>query len=283
MTFTGYPIELENRRRLRATSKRLQFTLRDFDAPKTLDHSRWLRRENQGPMGSCRGWCRAHNAEISHFLATGGEKVEFSALWCYLRAQAKDGLDGDVGATIAGGAWSALNEGHATEEVAPYPDPVRYTHDLPPEAFEDARGRRCQSQTLLKTYAEHYAYLAGNCGGIDFGGPWPIPIDADRVMRRLGPFGAAGHAWAIVGYVHDDDVGEFFEFHKIKWSGRWDNDPKGRPSLVGFNQHNYDGPFLLRPAAADALFRHPYSVSIGLSHMETPRPMAYDFVNEGLC
>ncbi len=80
--FTGYAIEHENIRSLRASSKRLQFTLRDFDRLKTLDHSRWLRRENQGAMGSCRGWARAHNAEISYKLATGGDEAQFSAMFC---------------------------------------------------------------------------------------------------------------------------------------------------------------------------------------------------------
>ena len=280
--FTGYRIELENRRSLRASSQRLQFTLRDFDAPRTIDHSRWLRKENQGPMGSCRGWTRAHNAEISYKLANSGEETQFSALWCYIRAQAKDGLRGDVGATIAGGAWSALNDGHAFEETVPYPNPVRYTDKLPAEAFDEAKSYRCESQTLRKTYDEVRAYLAGNCGGIDFGGPWPLPIDRFRVMSKTGPFGGAGHAWAIVGYVDDADIDEWFELHDLEHPGTWKPDPQGRPSLVGFNQHNFDGAFLIRPTAAEALFRHQYSVLIGLSHMDVPEPVAYDFIGEGL-
>lgn len=263
---TGYAIEREDRRRLRGMSQRLRFTARDFTPPPAVDPRDWLRVENQGPVGSCRGFCRSTGAELAYYFETG-RVIQYSPMWCYLRTQARDGLLGrDAGSTIEGGVKVALEEGHCTEQVFPYPG--RYTTRIPEGAAADAAHHKCQSSTWIDSADAAYAFLAGRCGAIDVGAGWPLPFDRSGVLRNLTSVGTqGGHAWSLVGYLAEQC-------------------PQGKPIFLMVNSHSSGwgkaGFGLIHWAALESLLRHRQTSAVGLSHMSVPEPQPYDFAREGL-
>lgn len=257
----GYRIDLEDRKALKAMCSPMPFTLKDFDGPDEVDHRSWQPVYNQGNMGSCRGWTRRINAELSYYYATRGKRINFSALWCYLMTQKRDGLLGaDQGSTIGNGAKMALEDGHALEETCPYPNPVRYTTNIPQAAFPEAEHYKEKSLTDIRSYEDALAFLGGLCGGIDLGAGWPLPI-MNGELRSLTSIGRSGHAWAICGHLSRK---------------RFQN----RPPLIAVNPHGYS--FLVYPEAFTQLLGHRYTVSVGLSHMSRPEPQSYDFLTEGI-
>jgi hypothetical protein len=261
--FTGYRLDLERPTRLRARCGRLTFGLGDFEAPAAVDHRRWLRRENQGPMGSCRGFTRSTGAEISAYYATKGRVMQFSPMWCYLRCQAVDRLLGrDQGSTIESGVHVAIQEGHCPEEVFPYPNPVRYSTQIPRGAAEAAALYKSASATWIEDVEQGLAFLGGCCGAIDMGTRWPLPIGRDRVLRDISYAGPYGHAWSWCGYLDEKD-------------------DQGKPLSLGFNSHN-DGFFFITFRALVQLLRRPDTSAVGISHMTVPRPAPYDFLKEGI-
>jgi hypothetical protein len=265
--FSGYRIDLERPAAVRALCSPLLFSADDFDAPEEVDHSKWLRIEDQGQVGSCRGWTRSTNAEISYWCATQGLVTQFSAMWCYLRTQAYDRLLGrDVGSTIENGIRQALEDGHCPEKLFQYPRPARYSTEIPDGAAEAAKAFRSRSSTNIRTPADAHAFLAGLCGGIDFGGPWPLPIRGG-VLSNCNSFGPHGHAWSIAGYL--EELG-----------------PDGKPFFKGINSHaetfGKAGTFKITWSALAQLLRHPNSVAVGISDMTVPKPRPYHFRSEGV-
>jgi hypothetical protein len=140
----GYRWDLEDKDRLYAGGVVFE-GFKSVAIPDEVDPRGWLRTENQGPMGSCRGHSLSTGCE---FIYRGivGEVIQFSPMWCYLRTQKRDGLLGrDSGSTIENGVKVAVEEGVCTAAVFPYPNPVRYSTDIPAGAAEDAAKYRRRS------------------------------------------------------------------------------------------------------------------------------------------
>lgn len=273
--FTGYRLDVEiaqgGRENVRAMSRPLGFTLRDFDPPEEIDHRGWYRIENQGSMGSCRGQCRAGGAEVTYRYATGGAIAQFSAMWCYLQAQRFGGLLGaDQGSTIEGGVKAALEVGHCPEDVFPYPQPVRYSTRIPQGAAEAAEIYKAGSSTWIESAEEAYTFLAGQCGTIDVGAPWPLPFGNDFILRDLrgGCGGGGGHAWPILGYLKE--LG-----------------PDGKPLFTAPNSWGRDwgreGWMFLTWTAVDQMLRRQDVCMAAISHLTVPKPAGYDFLTDGVC
>lgn len=192
--------------RLLATSKTFSL-MASARAPKAIDNRSWLESLSQGAMGSCEGNDLAANGTILNWYKTG-EKVRMSRMWCYLRSQYHFGnLGSDSGASIPSGIETAKTDGFCTEKTFPYPNPVRYSTAIPPEAFTEAKPHVIHSSTVLKNYAEGFAYLATGVGVISIGINWveSTAENQNGLIETESGSSLGGHALSINGYTERKD------------------------------------------------------------------------------
>lgn len=254
--FTGYLIEKEDREWLRsyATPMRLMADI-DFAAPEEIDPRPWHRIENQGSMGSCQGHALSSVCEYAFRIATG-KTTQFSPLFGYYATQKIDGLLGrDVGSTIAGGVKCAMQYGCCPLEVMPYPSPVRYTGQIPQEAWPAAEPFKIRSHAVCNNYADVFNYLASGQGGVEIGISWGSGMQG-AVIERFSP-GGGGHAVCFLGYSRrKDSQGRNYLWKANSWGRDWGN----------------QGWAEVAPMAVDQMGAHQYTVMIGMSDLSVPRP-----------
>lgn len=255
----GYRWDLEDRDRLYAGGTPFE-GFKGVAIPDEVDPREWLRTENQGRMGSCRGHSLSTGMEfIYHGIV--GEVVQFSPMWCYLRTQKRDGLLGsDRGSTIENGVKVAVEEGVCRESVFPYPDPVRYSTRIPARADEDAANYKAGRYSPIESYDQAIEWIGSGQGYVDFGGPWPFRHSGGRV-DRWQPTGRSGHAMAFCGFSR---------------AGR----------LIQFNSHSEqsgdDGEFLWTPDAFNGACRDRRCSIIGVSDMPTAQAREIDFLKTSM-
>jgi hypothetical protein len=252
----GYRWDLEDRDRLYAGGVAFE-GFKGVAIPDEVDPRDWLRTENQGPMGSCRGHSLSTGCE---FIYKGviGEEIQFSPMWCYLRTQKRDGLLGrDAGSTIENGVKVAVEEGVCTTAVFPYPNPVRYSTNIPDGAAEDAAKYKFGRYSPIENYEQAKEWIGTGQGYVDIGVSFPFQHDRGHVTRWR-PTGNGGHAMAFCGYTKDG-------------------------KLILFNSHGtqsgLDGEFLFEPEAFNEMCRHGRSSVIGVSDMKDAKPRVIKFLD----
>lgn len=217
----GWRMDLERRDELHGSAQ--PFTrIGTFAAPASITHD-WITIEDQGQMGSCSGHAITTCQEVLAYIATNGQRQQFSRMFGYLAGQTMDGLLGrDVGATITGSVRGAKEMGCCDESLFPYPR--QYVSSIPAEAKAKARDRLIENHAVLRSYKDCFDWLASGQGPIEIGIMWTDRMAGnttgtldvqDTYGRSLG-----GHALAIVGY--EDDGGTF---------------GSGRKSLIVINSH----------------------------------------------
>ena len=104
-TFTGYPIELENRQALRATQTDAVLLMMG-DVPDRMDprtsklaEQGFLQVEDQGHQGSCQGQSLACCGEFAHAFACG-EVIQISRQYAYIASQMENNIQVDKGSTL---------------------------------------------------------------------------------------------------------------------------------------------------------------------------------------
>lgn len=251
----GYRWDLENKDRLYANGTPFE-GFASVAVPDEIDPREWLRTENQGPMGSCRGHSLSTGCE---FIYRGviGETIQFSPMWCYLRTQKRDGLLGsDRGSTIENGVKVAVEEGICSLDVFPYPNPVRYSTRIPDGAAEDAATRKFGRYSPIENYDQAREWIGTGQGYVDIGVKWPFRHNNGHVTS-FQPTGNGGHAMAFCGYLK---TGE----------------------LILFNSHGERsgdrGEFFFTPQAFNEMCRQRYSSVIGVSDMKDAKPRELSFL-----
>jgi hypothetical protein len=232
----------------------------DVEIPRDLSLD-WMRVENQASIGSCQGHGITTADEALWYWSTG-KPVQLSRLHAYIKSQQIDGLlgRGDVGSTIAGGLELATKHGFIDESACLYRGDRYPTRDelnritgLP----IDPR-YRVKSGITVKSWKHACQLLAGKMA-ISIGTVWPFRIDSDWVVRDWVPQGNGGHARALIGEFKNGLPGE-----RNSWGEQWGD--KGR--------------FWWTERAFDACLRHPMTVCIALSGLESPKPINVDFAKE---
>lgn len=242
----GWASEKEDREFLRDAASKLCFSYKDLG---TLpeEYRPKVQVENQGPIGSCRGHSTSTCAEVDIFNQSG-KIVQLSRMFSYLTGQKLDGLLGrDSGSTISGGIQAAQKYGICLEEQFPYPNPVRYTTQIPQSAYEEASNFRLRAFADCKNYDDVLTFLAGKAGGVSIGVEWNDSW-VKPVVERVSS-GGGGHAVSLIG-----------------WSKK--RDFQKRPYLWLANSWGDTQPFSeIAPAVIDQIISNRFTVMIGLSGM----------------
>jgi hypothetical protein len=257
----GYRQDLENKAKLISTSSRMPALT--FAAPKEIDPRPWHKIENQGPMGSCQGHALASVVEYAYHIATG-EVIQLSCMWCYIETQRIDGLIGsDRGSTIDGGRRLSEEKGVCELSVFPYPNPIRYSTQVPQGAAENASKYKIRSHVMCNSYQDVFQFLASGAGGVELGIMWNDSMyPKNGVVERYRGGGGGGHAIAFLGY-----------------SSRKDSNGRNYLWLANSHSDSYgvNGYVEVAPQAVDDMFGSQWTVMIGLSDLSVPKSRKFDW------
>lgn len=257
MQTSGYRMDLENVAVLEQNATEFQYAVKGFAAPDEIDPRPWHRIENQGSMGSCQGHALSSVCEMAFHIATG-QVTQFSPLFAYYATQKIDGLLGrDHGSTISGGMQCSKQYGACPLDVMPYPNPVRYTGQFTPNAFDAAEPFRIRSHSMCRSYADVFAFLASGQGGVEIGIGWgDLTPNSEGVIESYHS-GTGGHAVCFLGYSkRKDSQGRNYLWMANSWSESWGG----------------NGWAEVAPGAVDQMCRASQTVMIGLSDLTTPTP-----------
>lgn len=281
--FTGYAIEQENQDYLRSQQVDAvmlmlgELPVRVDPRLSPLYAKGWLQTEDQHQQGSCEGNSLTENLEYCYPLATGGQVIQFSRQYAYIRSQmfsGQGGIRGDHGATLEGGT-KAAKEGICTEAVGPYMgDNYPGWEYITPERKANASQYRLESITEIKS-AEHYKqYLGSGVGCVQIGMNWNnyLQQTEDGFILDFKPTRFdGGHAIGLIGYITDEDAGR-------KSSAGWWALLKNSHSL----RYAKKGWAYVDPRALDKMIAHPNTSCYGRSDLKVPsyRPLPVDWTKE---
>lgn len=272
----GYRIDLENREQLQAICSPMLLKSGEFNEPERIDPRPILITEDQGSMGACQGHALSTCLEWCHYVATRGQYLQLSRLFAYLGSQKIDGINGDSGSTLQGGAKLATQYGICPEAQYPYPRPVAYPRggwrSIPENLWAAAEPYKIKSVTWIEQEAEVKTFLAAGAGLVEIGIAWggAMTPNSQGIISRFAP-GGGGHAVVIGGYVPDAAVGKateqgyYYLLHN-SWSKRW----------------GMDGWAYVTPTAVRQMLQHRFTYFMGLSDMEAIRPRDVDFIKESV-
>jgi hypothetical protein len=270
----GYRIDIENREALQEESP--PFLLKLTAEPERVDPRPILVTEDQGSMGSCQGHSLSTCLEWCHYVATRGQYLQLSRLFAYLGSQRLDGIVGDNGSTLHGGAKLAKNYGICPENVLPYPSPVRYPgggwRSMPDSAWDAAKKYTIATAQFIQAEPQVKTWLAAGAGLVNIGIAWGAAMTPDsRGCIKSFRAGGGGHAVVLAGYVPDAAVGvdsgdSFWYLLHNSHSKRW-----------GMSGWAY-----VAPRAVRQMIEHRFSTFVGLSDMDQVAPREIDFTKDSV-
>lgn len=258
--FYGYRYDRENLKNLEAMA--IPMPAMTFAAPDEIDPRPWHRIENQKSMGSCQGHALSSVTEFAYHIETG-EVIQFSPMWCYIMTQKIDGLLGrDQGSTINGGMQCAKKYGVCRVETFPYPNPVKYSTKIPPEAALEAIKYKIRSHVMCKSYDDILQFIGAGLGGVEIGISWnkSCTPDSNGVIKSYKD-GGGGHAVCFLGYKKNGNL-----YLANSWDENWGDD--------GYAE--------VTPDAVNQMAKGRWTVMIGLSDMTTPEPRKIDWKKDSV-
>ena len=235
----GWMVEREDQAWIDSLEVGVPFTYGDYrPIQETLKKpSEWLRIEDQNGFGSCQGHALSSVCEIAYYNATKGDIIQLSRWFAYVGTQKIDGIRGDQGSTISGGAELAKRYGICPEELCPYPRTYKYT--LSQEQYDAAERFKLKTARRLTTVDDVRIWLDSGMGGINIGVRW----------------GGGGHAVAII-----ETIGRDFKLSN-SWGTQWGD--------RGF--------FTWTEREMNSYLRDNYTVAIGLTDMDQVKPRELDW------
>jgi len=186
---------------------------------------------------NCQGHALSTVCEIAYYNASKGDITQLSRWFAYVGTQKIDGIRGDQGSTISGGASLAKQYGICPEELYPYP--TRYTYTITQDQYDAAKPYRLKTARRMETVDDVRNWLDGGMGGINIGVRW----------------GGGGHAVAIV-----ETEGSSFKVAN-SWGTSWGD----------------NGYFTWTEREMSQKLRDNYTVAIGLTDMEEIKPREYEW------
>jgi hypothetical protein len=268
----GYRIELNNSAELRATqAPKPMLGAVDYDKlPTSLGVAEWMKIEDQGQIGSCQGNAQTSCLELAAYHDTKGKVFQFNRMFAYLATQKVDGIRGDNGSTMSGGAKSAATNGMCPESLWAYPGsyPRGGWQAIPQKCWDEAKKTTLVSHRVMESYEEVVQWLANGVGGVAIGISWnnSMSPDSNGCIRSYRN-GGGGHVLAL-----------------LDWNKQF-KDPQGRPYLDMFNswgQWGYKGRAFILPAVVDRWCKE--CDVIGYANVAGPdiKPRGIDWLNHGL-
>ncbi len=273
----GYAIEQEDRAAIAAASVEPIYASTG-DIPERVDPRRsklytdgWIRVENQGSIGSCQGNSLSECLEYCHVVA-GGDIVQLSRMYAYLRSQQFDNIRTDSGSTLSGGT-KAAKDGICLESIAPYPRAYPGWGFIT-QSMKDAAIYKLGSLTEIKKAEDVRSFIGSGIGIVHIGIAWNSSMTPDsRGCITSWRSGGGGHAVVFAGYVPDADVGVkssagWWALLKNSWGTNW--------GLQGWAY--------VDPRCIDQMLQHQWTVMVGRSDMVSPnpRPVPIDFTKRSL-
>lgn len=248
-------------RKIRSITAEAVVDLDVFDITVGVDHS--FVAEGVA-VHNCQGQSLTECAEYSMHVATN-QIVQFSRMFAYLGSQKYDGINGDQGSTLSGGTKLAGKDGLCLESTMPYPRsyPSGGARSIPQAAWEEAKKYLLKGAIDIEDEGSVRQFIGGGAGIVQIGIAWGDFMEPrGGFIRGFNPSGNfGGHAVVFCGYAPDSVVGEksskgYWYILKNSWSQRWG--VKGRAWVD--------------PSAVAAMLRHKFTVMVGRSDMESPRP-----------
>lgn len=234
------------------------------DLPDSQLVAEWMQIEDQKQQGACQGHAKTSAEETALYRQTGGAITQLSRQFSYITSQLIDGIRGDRGSTMEGGARASQKYGSCLEELAPYSG--QYYTQFSQGAYADAKKRTLTTFMKLENYDQVLRWLAHGIGGITIGIGWNSSCEPDG-QGRLTKYrsGGGGHALAWLDWtkMHVDSQGRPFIEMFNSWGKRW-----------GFN-----GRAFLSPAVVDYICKN--ETVLGYSKMVGDiKPQSYDWIKQ---
>lgn len=236
----GWLIDEEDQGWIDSLEEGTPFTYGDYQPIQDVltKPSEWLRIEDQNGFGSCQGNALSTVCEIAYYNASKGDIIQLSRWFAYVGTQKIDGIRGDQGSTISGGAELAKTRGICPEDLYPYP--THYTYSITDEQYKSAEPYKLKTARRMRSVDDVRNWLDGGLGGINIGVRW----------------GSGGHAVAIV-----ETQGTSFKVAN-SWGTHWGD----------------GGYFTWTEREMAQKLRESYTVAIGLTDMEEVKPREYDWM-----
>lgn len=235
------------------------------DIPQSQKIAEWMRVEDQKQQGSCQGNARTSAEEVAIYRQTRGGIIQLSRQFAYITSQKVDGISGDRGSTIEGGARASQQYGSCLEELAPYTG--GYYTQFSQAAYDDAKKRTLTSFVRLQSYDDVLRWLVHGIGGIVIGIGWNSSCEPNS-QGRIESYraGGGGHALALL------------DWNKTKL------DSSGRPYIDMFNSWStrwgFQGRAFVAPSVIEQWCRGQTVVGYSKMSVEDIKPQSYDWLKE---
>lgn len=140
-------------------------------------------------------------AELAIYRETKERPPQLNRMYAYLTSQKIDGLRGDVGSTIDGGAKASQDYGECLESLWPYTGRYGGFSSIPAECFTDGKTRVLRTFQTLRSYDQVLRWLVHGMGGIVIGIGWNRTCEPDsRGVISSYRSGGGGHALALLDW-----------------------------------------------------------------------------------
>lgn len=235
------------------------------DLPESQKTADWLQVEDQQQQGSCQGNARSSAEEVAVYRQTEGEIVQLSRQFAYITSQRIDGISGDQGSTMEGGAKASQKWGSCLEELAKYTG--RYYTEFSQAAWSDAEKRKLTSFQRLENYDQVLRWIVHGVGGVVIGIGWNSSCSPDsRGCIESYRSGGGGHALAL-----------------LDWNKRF-LDTLGRPYIDMFNSWGrswgFQGRAFIAPKIVDYWCQKETVLGYSKMDLKDIQPKSYDWIKQ---
>ena len=213
----------------------------------------------QKSQGACQGHAISSALELCSCIAIGEKSLELSRAMGYYETQRLDGIRGDKGSTISGGAKLAMNTGICTEDLWPYPS--KYSNKRPSNynaVLSSAKRFKVGKRVRIESWDGFTTFLEAGLGAISLGIRWNKSVNREHVTDFR--CGGGGHALSAA-QMSKKRPGEIDILNS--WGTRW-----GDNGWATWNQK-----------AVEKMFRDKFTVIIGISDMVELEPRKVTFTD----
>jgi Papain family cysteine protease len=238
---------------------------RYYQVPREVDQRKHAIILDQKVIGACSGESRSSAGYYVYGTAHRWRKtLEFSGRHAYITNQEQCGLAGeDKGATIAGSAKAAKEDGFCPLSLCPYFEDG-YDSNLSDEVREAGKQHKIGSHSVISSYEDAIQYL-GTVGVLNIGMPVGKNfqeckgiLTKEMVMEDArDPEG--GHALCLPGYLLPESIGQrgdrAYIYGQNSWTDKW----------------GHHGHFYIEPEAFEylmSLIPHGEVECVGFTHLE---------------
>lgn len=235
------------------------------DLPESQGIENWCQIEDQMQQGSCQGNARTTAEEVALYRQTEGTVIQLSRQFAYITSQKEDGINGDRGSTMEGGAKASTRVGSCLEELAPYTG--KYYTKFSQAAYDDAATRKLTSWVRLESYMDVLKWQVWGIGGAVIGIGWNGTMEPDgqgKIERYSS--GGGGHALALP-----------------QWNKRF-MDAGGMPYLDMFNSWSkrwgFQGRAFIKPSIVDYWCKNETVLGYSKMSIKDIKPKSYDWLKQ---